>query len=198
MLCLLLIPALACASPFPSSSRSTATPIPVVSGGGVNNGGGNPVPGPIASTASPVPSVSPSASPTSSPTPTPTFTPTPDRAGTYLVKQIQTLGGETISGAVCNTLKPFDVSYVTPKVSFVTHYFPTNGGQGNWAYAYTIDSAGESHDANGTYTLKPTDKPGVLLLNMIGSDHVVFHGFDGKVPSRYQFDLVEASVKTCP
>ncbi len=108
------------------------------------------------------------------------------------------MGGETISGTVCNTLQPFDVSYVTPKVSFVTHYYPKDGAQGSWSYAYTLKSAGESHDARGTYTLAPTDQAGVLLLNMKGSDHVVFHGFDGNVPSRYQFDLVEAAVKTCP
>ena len=122
----------------------------------------------------------------------------PDRSGTYLVKQIETLGGEVISGAVCNTNKPFDVSYATPKVSFTTHYFPVNSGKGNWVYAYSIASAGESHDAKGTYTLQTTDKVGVLLLSMSGSDHVVFHGFDGNIPSRYKFDLVEASVQTCP
>ncbi len=196
--CLLLIPVLACSFPVPSLSSSTATPIPVVGGGGVTNGGGNPVPGSITSTASPIPSPSPSATPTSSPTPTPTFTPTPDRPGPYLVKQTETLGGESISGMICNTLQPFDVTYATPHVTFVTHYFPQDGSRGKWAYAYSIASAGESHEANGAYTLQPTKEAGVLLLSMSGSDHVVFHGFDGKVPSRYKFDLVPGSGATCP
>lgn len=194
MFCVLLLPALACSFPVSSVSGAKATPVLGVNSGGANNGGANPAPDSVTSTASPSPSPSPS--PTASPTPT--FTPTPDQSSSYLVKQIITLGGESVSGAVCNLGQPFDVAYATPKVNFVTHYIPTGAFKGNWTYSYSIASAGESHDAVGTYTLAPADPPGVLLLTMSGSDHVVFKGFDGKVPSRYQFNLVPASVKTCP
>jgi hypothetical protein len=119
--------------------------------------------------------------------------------GPYVVKQIETLGGESISGIVCSVTKPFSVLSVTPRVTFTFYFVPQNAGHGNVSYAYTIESAGESHDAKGTYTLSPVDKAGTLQLSMSVSDHVVFKGFDGNIPNRYKFNLVpSAETTSCP
>jgi hypothetical protein len=130
---------------------------------------------------------------------TPTFSVTPaPEMGPYVVKQIETLGHETISGFVCNIIKPFTVNAVAPEVSWVFVYAPRDGDHGNWTYAYNISKAGESHDAKGTYTLSRNNSDGTLLLTMTGSDHVVFKGFDGPFPVHYKFDLVPSPNTTCP
>ena len=119
--------------------------------------------------------------------------------GPYVVKQIETLGGEVISGIVCSVTKPFSVLSVTPHATFTFYFVPQNAQHGNVSYAYTIPSAGESHDAKGTYTLNPVDKAGTLQLSMAVSDHVVFKGFDGNIPNRYKFNLVpSAETTSCP
>lgn len=119
-------------------------------------------------------------------------------SGPYVVQQIETLGGETISGTVCSTSKPFSVLSVTPRVTFSFGFAPIDSLKGNVSYAYSIQSAGESHTASGTYTISPVDKSGTLQLSMIVSDHVVFKGFDGNIPNRYKFNLVPTGNAPCP
>ena len=116
----------------------------------------------------------------------------------YVVKQIETLGGEAISGVVCSLTKPFSVLSVTPHVTFSFYFVPQNAQQGKVAYAYSIPSAGESHDAAGRYSLTPVDKAGTLQLSLTVSDHVVFKGFDGNIPNQYKFNLVPSDDASCP
>ncbi len=116
----------------------------------------------------------------------------------FVVKQIQTLGHETISGVVCSITKPFTVNAVAPEVSWAFNFAPLGGDHGNWTYAYSISRAGESHDAKGKYTLTQTSPDGTLGLTMTGSDHVVFKGFDGNFPVNYKFNLVPSQNTTCP
>jgi hypothetical protein len=142
------------------------------------------------------PTLSPT--PTNMPTPTATDTPPPPSAGPYVVKQIETLGGEVISGVVCSLTRPFSVNSVTPKVSFVFVFVPLDDKHGKVAYMYSIPSAGESHDAKGNYTISPASTDGTLLLSLAVSDHVVFKGFDGNIPLHYKFDLVPSTTATCP
>ena len=118
--------------------------------------------------------------------------------GPYTVKQIETLGGEAISGTVCSTSKPFSVLSVTPHVTFTFNFVPLDAQHGNVTYAYSIPSAGESHDATGTYTLARVDKVGTLQLSLTVSDHVVFKGFDGNIPNHYKFNLVPSGGPPCP
>lgn len=111
--------------------------------------------------------------------------------GAYTVKQIQTLGGESISGTACDVRTPFVVDAATDKVAWQFLFTPTGATtKGTVTYAYTIPSAGESHDAKGTYLISAADPDGVRHLSLQVSDHVVFHGFDGKLPVSYKFDLV--------
>ena len=124
---------------------------------------------------------------------------TPDVAtGPYVVKQIETLGHESISGVVCKVTQPFGVNASAPEVSWVFGFAPLGSDHGNWTYAYSIPKAGESHDAKGAYTLAQASSDGTLRLTMTGSDHVVFKGFDGSIPVRYKFDLVPSPNTTCP
>jgi hypothetical protein len=119
-------------------------------------------------------------------------------AGPFVVKQIETLGGEAISGIVCSLTKPFNVLSVTPHVTFTFYFLPQSAQHGKVAYAYSIPSAGESHDASGTYSLNQVDKNGTLQLTMSVSDHVVFKGFDGNIPNNYKFNLVPSGDTPCP
>ena len=116
----------------------------------------------------------------------------------YLVKQIETLGGEVISGVVCSLTKPFSVLSVTPHVTFSFYFVPQNTQKGTVSYAYTIASAGESHDATGTYAINQVQDDGTLQLSMSVSDHVVFKGFDGNIPNQYKFNLEPSGNTTCP
>ena len=109
--------------------------------------------------------------------------------GPYRVVQVETLGGETISGFVCALDKPFAVHMATPKVTFDTGFVPSDNTRGAVTYAYNIPSAGESHEAHGSYTITPPAKDGTLSLAFQVSDHVVFHGFDGNIPLRYKMNL---------
>ena len=118
-------------------------------------------------------------------------------AGPYAVKQIESLGGEVISGFVCSLTQPFGVLSATPHVTFTFVFVPQNAQKGNVSYSYSIPSAGESHDASGTYSLSPVDKSGTLQVSLSVSDHVVFKGFDGKMPERYMFDLVPSDNTGC-
>jgi hypothetical protein len=121
---------------------------------------------------------------------------TPD-FGAYTVKQIETLGGESINGLVCDIRRPFTVNAATSKAAWAFLFTPTgNGGTGTVSYAYSIPSAGESHVATGTYTVTDSDQTGTRHVELSVSDHVVFKGFDGNIPVQYKFDLVPAP--TCP
>jgi hypothetical protein len=116
----------------------------------------------------------------------------------YLVQQVETLGGEAISGVVCSLSQPFSVLSVTPHVTFSFYFVPKNTQNGTVSYAYTIKSAGESHNANGTYSLNQIQNDGTLQLSMTVSDHVTFKGFDGNIPNHYKFNLVPSGNTSCP
>ena len=117
--------------------------------------------------------------------------------GPYVVKQIETLGGEAISGTVCSVTKPFGVLSVTPHATFTFVFAPLDGQHGNVSYAYSIPKAGESHDASGTYSLSRVATDGTLQLSLTVSDHVVFKGFDGNIPNHYKFNLVQSGDAPC-
>lgn len=110
--------------------------------------------------------------------------------GPFTVKQTESLGGETISGSVCDITKPFAVRAATSKAAWTFQFAPILATSGTMTYGYSIPSAGESHSATGTYTLSQPAPDGTLVLSMAGSDHVVFKGFDGRFPIRYKFSLV--------
>jgi hypothetical protein len=118
--------------------------------------------------------------------------------GPYAVQQTESLGGETLSGLVCDIAAPFSVPAVAPTVSWTFNFSPTSAAGGAVTYAYSIPSAGESHDATGTYTIgPPAPADGSRVLAMSVRDHVVFKGFDGTIPLSYQFDLVPSNLP-CP
>lgn len=185
--------------PTTTTIATTATPAKAVptslsgaAGGGSGDGGGGASP---ALPATPTPVATVVTLPASS-EPETSLLDTPD-FGAYSVKQIQTLGGESISGLVCDIRQPFVVNAATSKVAWVFLFTPAaNGGSGNVSYTYSIPSAGESHDATGTYRVTDSDQSGTRHVNLGVSDHVVFKGFDGNIPVRYKFDLVPAP--TCP
>ena len=118
--------------------------------------------------------------------------------GSFTVKQIETLGNETISGSVCDLTKPFGVPAVDPVASaaWTFLFVPSSATRGTVTYAYSIPSAGETHSASGTYKIDPPAQDDTLLLSLTVSDHVTFKGFDGNIPLRYKFKLVPAP--NCP
>jgi hypothetical protein len=130
--------------------------------------------------------------------PVPKSLPAPEGRGPYVVKQLYSLGRETIAGQVCSRTQAFSVTVNSPHVTFAQNFVPEGPSQGKWTYAYSIPSAGESHDASGGYTLSPTGGDGTLLLAMTGSDHVVFKGFNGNMAISYSFQLVPSDSTSCP
>ena len=118
-------------------------------------------------------------------------------AGPYVVKQIESLGGEVISGGVCSLTQPFNVTSTTPHVTFMFYFMPQDAQKGKVTYAYSIQSAGESHNAAGTYSLSPLGTDGTLQLSLSVSDHVAFKGFDGNMPLHYKFNLVPSATLSC-
>jgi hypothetical protein len=117
--------------------------------------------------------------------------------GPYVVKQIETLGHESIAGYVCSTTNAFIVNVAAPKAAFVFNFMPQAADHGTWTYAYSISSAGETHDASGNYKISPGED-NKLQLTMTGSDHVTFKGVDQKFPVNYKFDLVPSENTSCP
>jgi hypothetical protein len=192
-----------------SSSSSDATTIPTTTtiattttavptslagasgnGSGGNGGGATPASPPAPTPVPTIETVPPSSAPDTSLPDTPYF-------GAYTVKQIQSLGGESINGLVCDIRQPFGVNAATSKVAWVFLFTPTgNGATGNVSYTYNIPSAGESHQATGTYTVTDSDQSGTRHADLTVSDHVVFKGFDGNIPVHYKFDLVPGPA--CP
>jgi hypothetical protein len=159
-------------------------------GGGGGGGGGAPVSHPASTPAPTTLTLPASTEPETSLLTTPDF-------GAYTVKQIETLGGESISGLVCDLRRPYTVNAATSKVAWVFQFSPIeNGGTGNVSYSYSIPSAGESHTATGTYKVGDSDQSGTRRVELTVSDHVIFKGFDGNIPNRYKFDLVPAP--SCP
>ena len=202
ILSLLLITTTGCSSPTPSQQLPSATPAATAANtGGETGGSGSTAPSPLP-TSSPTPTKTPTSTPTPTatptPTPTPTPNPTPGTPGPFVVEQIVTLGHETLSGQVCSLTKPFAVTAAAPAVTFVFDFVPETADHGTWTYAYSIPSAGETHDASGKYTIGQADTDGKRLLSMTGSDHVTFKGFDGKLPITYRFNLVPSANTTCP
>ncbi len=185
------------AAPTPTPTGVAAPTIAIGGGGGVDlgsgsaGGGGNGAGGAGAGSAG-----SGVTNPVSSPVPSPNVTPDVSTSP-YTVKQTKTFGGETISGVVCKLTQPFTVSVISPKVPFVFNFVPASANQGAWTYAYNIASAGETHDAKGSYTIGEPAVDGTLQLSMRGSDHVVFKGFDGNIPVSYGFNLVPTEIPDC-
>jgi len=143
----------------------------------------------------PPPTTQPPTTPPATTEPSTTVAPAPAYNGPYEVKQIETLGDESISGTVCDVRQPFQVGAVTPKAAWAFAFVPSSAQdstKGGVSYAYNIPSAGESHSATGTYTLSEAGPDGIRHVSLRVSDHVVFHGFDGPIPVRYRFDLVPA------
>lgn len=157
-----------------------------------------PTPTPTPPTVTPTPSATVTPTPSETPTETETPSPIPPAGGPYVVEQTESLGGEKISGQVCNLTRPFEVTSTTPKITFVIGFLPAAADHGKVAYAYSIPSAGESHGATGTYTISPITGTSKLLLSMKVSDHVMFRGFDGNIPVSYRFNLVPNSNTLCP
>jgi hypothetical protein len=190
-------PASASASPVAAVSPTSAAPAgggaaggAVGAGNGAQGGaGGGGAGGGTSAGASTGASPEPSATPTQLADVT---------GGPYAVKQIETLGGESISGQVCSTSAPFGVAAHTSKVAWTFGFVPRSATAGAVSYAYSIPSAGESHQATGSYTISTPAADGILHVSLQVSDHVVFKGFDGKIPVRYKFDLVPTGGAACP
>jgi hypothetical protein len=189
-----LVAIIACTSPL--SATPTETPRPEILNSGASEGAGAGGAGGSRSIASPP---APTRNPTPAETPTEGPTPSPsENLGPYLVKQTHSLGGEAISGQVCSLTKPFTVTSATPKITFTFNFVPIGVDHGNLTYAYSLPSSGESHDAKGTYSVTQASSDGELLLSMAVSDHVVFKGFDGNIPIKYDFQLVPSTQIACP
>ena len=199
----LIMLTLACALPgaTPQATQPTATPTPGLSTGGntggtgANTGGTGGSNGGTGGNSGSTGGNSGGTSGSNNNSPTQLAT---IYSGPYVVKQIETLGGEAISGFVCSVTQPFSVLSATPHVTFTFAFVPKDAQHGNVSYAYSVPRAGESHDASGTYTLSPVDKAGTLQLSLAVSDHVVFKGFDGNIPNRYKFNLVPSGDTSCP
>ena len=198
---MILITILSCAAPTTGQPSPTATPTPggandIVGAGGNAGGnagggnGGNSGGGDSGGNGG-------SNNPGGNTIPNPNLPPDVQTTS-YAVVQTMTLGGESISGGVCSLTQPFTVSFTTPKVAFVTAYVPTSASQGTWIYAYDISSAGETHNASGSYTISPPSPDGSLVLTMTGKDNVAFKGFSGPLPTHYSFKLVPSSTTPCP
>jgi hypothetical protein len=200
---IIMLVSIACS--FPTASTATPTPTltakPVIGiiggsggvGGNAGSSGGSGSAGSGSGSSGNSGGNNAAATPIPSPIPTPSNTTAP-----YTVEQIESLGGESISGLICDVRKPFIVNASSPKVSFTFSFLPTSAEKGTLTYAYNIPSAGESHDAKGTYSISPPGLDGKLLLSMRVNDHVVFKGFDGIIPLRYKFNLVPAQILSCP
>lgn len=190
---------------LPGGNKNAGSPTSTVSVNG-QSGGSNVVPGgthnnvPSTVTPTAIPTATPT--PTSPPTPTPVPTPTITPGGPYLVKQTMTRGDETLvspAGGIC-TNSIWRVPVNTSTIQFLMVFDPHGvypGINGNtFGYYYTFPSLGESHHAEGSYTL--TSKPGgSVTVSISAQDHVVFNGFDGNVPLSYQFDLVPMGSGNC-
>lgn len=186
--------------PGATSAAAVVSPIPTAAsqggdgggGGGVSNGGnggaGGGGSGGAGSGASAAASPEPSATPTQ----------LADLGGPYAVKQVESLGGKSISGTVCSTASPFSVAARTSKAAWTFGFVPRDATAGSVSYSYSIPSAGESHQAKGTYTVSAPTTDGTLHVSLKVSDHVVFKGFDGNIPLVYKFDLVPAGGSGCP
>jgi hypothetical protein len=131
-------------------------------------------------------------------TPQSTPSPTPPGGPPYVVRKSEDLGGETLTGTMCDTSRSFSVIVATPTVTFTEAFAPAGSTSGSLSYAYAFPDLGESHDATGSYTISGPGPDNVLHLALTGRDHVVFNGFDGRVPINYRFDLVPATVSGCP
>ena len=182
----------ACGSSNTATTTTTTTDAVASSASGAGSGGQGA--GGAGSAPSSLPPVT-TAPPTTPPPTTepPTTVPSPTYYGSYSVKQIVSLGGETISGSVCDVRQPFQVGAVAPRAAWSFMFVPDgaqDGHTGALSYAYEIPSAGESHVATGTYTLSDSDPDGIRHVALKVSDHVVFKGFDGNIPVSYNFDLV--------
>ncbi|MBS0374786.1 MAG: hypothetical protein JSR73_09375 [Proteobacteria bacterium] len=121
------------------------------------------------------------------------------------MRQTEHAGSEVLSGNVCDLAAPFRVHFTARTVAFDVTFTPGAaprgqplGLRGDWAYAYVIPRAGETHNAKGDYELASDAATGVVHLKMIhGGDFVTFHGFAGTMHTDYGFDLVPSPGAGC-
>ena len=185
----------------PSSPAAVVSPTPTAAsqgGGGAGGVGGAGNGGAAGAGGGGAGGAGAGASTATSPEPSSTPTQLADLGGPYAVKQVASLGGESISGTVCSTAKPFSVAARTSKAAWTFGFVPRDATAGSVSYAYSIPSAGESHQATGTYTVSAPATDGTLHVSLKVSDHVVFKGFDGNIPVTYKFDLVPGGGSGCP
>ena len=177
-----------------TGATTTATSVMTAGGGGAGgDGGGSGLPVTSSPTTSPTTLPATTSPPTTAPPTTDVQAP---YFGPYGVLKTMNMGGEILSGAVCDVRSPFQVGFETPTISWSMAFVPDaaqQGGSGTLSYAYSFPSLGESHDATGTYTMSVPDPTGVRHVALSSSDHVVFNGFDGNIPMSYKFDLVPAT-----
>lgn len=183
-----------------SSSGSSAPRTTTTGGGGGNAGGAGGAAGGGGSGGSSA-SSNPSTSIATTSTVPETTTTEAAPSGTYGVRQTQTLGGETISGTVCDIARSFTVHASTSKVAWTFAFVPSHAAAragtvtGTFSYAYQVPGAGESHIGSGTYRISAAAAKGTRTVSLAGRDRVVFHGFNGPIPVRYSFALVPSA--TC-
>jgi hypothetical protein len=200
---MILIATLACSIPSSGVQSSTPTPTAAVGSvigiiGGIGGGSGGSGSAGGGSGGGSGGSGGTGGSNAGASTPAPTPNPTPAARGPYVVSQIESLGGETVSGTVCDVTQQFVVTSTSPKITFDITFSPQDAERGSLAYAYSFPALGETHDATGSYTLSQAGADGTLLLTMTVSDHVVFKGFDGLIPINYKFNLVPSNSTPCP
>ena len=114
-----------------------------------------------------------------------------EKLGPYHVVKIKNLGGEMVDGVVCAIDRPFVVHMQTRPATFDIKFEPDDKAHGMWTYTYDIPRAGESHKANGEYTMSPPAADGSRSLTIDGKDFVTFKGFAGPMPMHYVFGLMQ-------
>jgi len=111
--------------------------------------------------------------------------------GPYHIVKVMNLGGEMVDGVVCGIDRPFVVHMQTRPATFDIKFEPDDKAHGMWTYTYDIPRAGESHKANGEYTMSPPAADGSRSLTIDGKDFVTFKGFAGPMPMHYVFGLMQ-------
>ena len=111
--------------------------------------------------------------------------------GPYHIVKVMNLGGEMVDGVVCGIDQPFVVHMQTRPATFDIKFEPADNAHGMWTYAYDIPRAGESHKANGEYTMSPAAADGSRTLTIDVKDFVAFKGFAGPMPMHYVFGLMQ-------
>jgi hypothetical protein len=121
----------------------------------------------------------------------------PGPVGPYHVVKVMNMGGETVDGIVCSSVRPFVIQMHTDRIDFNIAFSPTDATHGNWSYAYGWPDLGETHNATGVYQISPPKPDGTRSLTVDGKDQVVFTGFNGPMPMHYVFGLAPMAEPFC-